>query len=306
MLRYILRRLLVAIPTLFAVITLTFFMMHAAPGGPFTTSRKLPPEIEKNIAARYGLDKPVIIQYRDYLLDVAKGDFGPSLKYINRPVMKIIKDSLPTSLKLGLSSLILSTLLGILFGVIAALRHNRWPDYTVTSIAVFWVCVPTFVTGPIFVLIFATKLHILPIAGIQAGLKSYILPVAVLTLPGLAVITRLVRGGMIEALNSNFVRTARAKGLPEWRVVTRHALRPAILPLISFFGPACAAIVTGSLVTEKIFQMPGIGRQFFTAAIQRDYTVVMAIVILYATVLLVLNLVGDLMHAALDPKVRLT
>ena len=306
MLTYILRRLLIAIPALFLVITLTFFLMRAAPGGPFTQARKLPPEIEANVAAKYGLDKPLPVQFGNYLVDIAQGDFGPSLKYLNRPVVDIVKRGLPVSVTLGLASLILALIFGITLGSLAAVRHNRPTDYAVSALAVLGVCVPTFVTAPLLILLVGSKLGWLPIAGVEAGVKSFILPVLVLTLPQIAAISRLTRAGMIEALHSNYVRTARAKGLPEWRVVIKHALRPSILPLVSYFGPACAGVVTGSLIVERIFRLPGLGQQFYTAALQRDYTLVMAVVILYATTLLVLNLVGDILHALLDPKVRLS
>jgi len=306
MLTYILRRLLIAIPTLFLVITLTFFLMRAAPGGPFTQARKLPPEIEKNVAAKYGMDKPLPVQFGNYIVDIAHGDFGPSLKYLNRPVVEIVRNGLPVSVTLGLSSLILALGFGITLGSLAAVRHNRPTDYAVSAVAVLGICVPTFVTAPLLILLVGSKLGWLPIAGLEAGLKSYILPVLVLTLPQIAAISRLTRAGMIESLHSNYVRTARAKGLPEWRVVMKHALRPSILPLVSYFGPACAGIVTGSLIVERIFRLPGLGKQFYTAALQRDYTLVMAVVILYATTLLILNLVGDILHALLDPKVRLS
>ncbi len=306
MLRFILRRLLVAIPTLFVIVTATFFLMRAAPGNPFDGERKLPPAIMKNIEARYGLDKPLIVQYGDYLADVVRGDFGPSLKYTGKSVNQIIAENFPTSLKIGLPALILATFLGILLGVIAALKHNRWPDYSAMAIAILGICIPTFVTAPLLVLIFAVKLSWLPIAGITQGLKSYILPVIVLSLPLIAVISRLVRAGMIETLNSNYVRTARAKGLPEHTVVIRHALKTALLPLVSYLGPACAAIITGSLVVEKIFGVPGLGKSFVLGALQRDYTVVMGVVILYAVLVIALNLIADVLYAVLDPRVKLT
>ena len=306
MLRYILRRLLIAVPTLFIIVTASFFLMRAAPGSPFEMGRKLPPDIMKNVEAKYGMDKPLVIQYVNYLGDVATGDFGPSLKYTGKDVTDFIREGFPTSIRIGVSALTLATVIGVLLGVLAALRHNRWPDYAATAVAILGICIPTFVTAPLLILVVGSKIGWLPIAGLEAGLKSYILPVLVLTLPQIAAISRLTRAGMIESLHSNYVRTARAKGLPEWRVVVKHALRPSILPLVSYFGPACAGVVTGSLIVERIFRMPGLGQQFFTAALQRDYTLVMAVVILYATTLLILNLVGDILHALLDPKVRLS
>lgn len=306
MLRFILRRLLVAIPTLFLIVTATFFLMHAAPGSPFALDRPLPPEVIENVKAKYGFDKPLPVQYLNYLGDVLTGDLGPSLKYTGKTVNEIIAEGFPTSVRIGLSALILASLLGITLGVFAALRQNKWPDYGATTVAILGVCIPTFVTAPLLVLLFSVKLGWLPIAGLNAGLKSYVLPVIVLSLPMIAVISRLTRAGMIETLASNYVRTARAKGLPERTVVLRHALKTALLPLVSYLGPACASIITGSLVVERIFAVPGLGKSFVLGALQRDYTVVMGVVILYATLILVLNLVADVVYAMLDPRVRLT
>jgi oligopeptide transport system permease protein len=306
MLRFILRRLLVAIPTLFIIVTATFFLMRAAPGSPFDMDRKLPPEIMKNVEAKYGFDKPLIQQYAEYLGGVVTGDFGPSLKYTGKSVLQIIGEGFPTSLKIGVSALSLATIFGVFLGILAALRHNRWPDYSVMAVAILGICIPTFVTAPLLVLVFGMKLSWLPIAGLNAGFKSFVLPVIVLALPLIAVISRLTRAGMIETLNSNYVRTARAKGLPETTVVVRHAMKTALLPLVSYLGPACAGIITGSLVVEKIFTVPGLGKSFVLGALQRDYTVVMGVVILYAVLVLALNLIADILYALLDPRVRLT
>ena len=306
MLRFIGRRLLVAIPTLFLVVTLAFFMMRAAPGSPFDTDRKLSPEIERNVLAKYGMNKPVGQQYLDYLAGVARGDLGPSLKYKDKTVLAILKENYPVSLKLGLSAIVLASVVGVSLGVLAALRQNRSVDYGVMTVAILGVCIPTFVTAPLLVLVFASKLGWLPSAGWNDGaLINLVLPVIVLALPQIAIISRLTRAGMIEVLHSNYVRTARAKGLPEHRIVSKHALRAAILPLVSYFGPACAGLLTGSLVVEKIFNLPGLGKFFVISALQRDYTVVMGMVIFYAALILVLNLVADLLYAALDPRVRL-
>ena len=306
MLRFIICRLLVAIPTLFVIITLSFFMMHAAPGNPYDVHRKLPPEIEANVKKEYGLDKPLIVQYGAYLTGVLHGDFGPSLRTRGKSAMDIVKAGVPTSIKVGLPSLLLSMILGVGLGIAAALRQNKLSDYLASGVAILGICIPTFVLGPMLVFAFASKLGWLPVAGVQAGLKGYILPIVVLTIPGLAGFTRLTRAGMIEAMRSNFVRTARAKGVSEFQIVFRHALKPALLPMIGFFGPAVAGIVTGSLVVEKLFRLPGIGKQFYTAAIQRDYTLVMAVVILYAALIIVFNLIGDLIQALVDPRVRFT
>ncbi len=306
MLRFIGRRLLVAIPTLFLVITAAFFMMRAAPGGPFDSDRRLSPEIEANVLAKYGMNRPLTAQYVDYLAGVARGDLGPSLKYKDKSVLQILQENYPVSLKLGLSAIVIASVVGVSLGVLAALRQNRVADYGVMAVAILGVCIPTFVTAPLLVLGIASTLGWLPTAGWNNGaLANMVLPVTVLALPQIAIISRLTRAGMIEVLHSNYVRTARAKGLPEGRIVRKHALRAAILPLVSYLGPACAGLITGSLVVEKIFNLPGLGKFFVISALQRDYTVVMGMVIFYAALILVLNLVSDLLHAVLDPRVRL-
>jgi len=306
MLRFLGRRLLVAIPTLFLVVTAAFFMMRAAPGNPFDTDRKLSPAIERNLREKYGMNKPLPAQYLDYVGGVLKGDLGPSLKYKDKTVLQILKENYPVSLKLGLSAIVLAALVGVSLGVLAAMRQNRSVDYGVMAVAILGVCVPTFVTAPLLVLGFASQLGWLPTAGWNNGaLQNLVLPVTVLALPQIAIISRLTRAGMIEVLRSNYVRTARAKGLPEHRIVTRHALRAALLPLVSYLGPACAGLLTGSLVVERIFNLPGLGKFFVISALQRDYTVVMGMVIVYAGLILLLNLAADLLYAALDPRVRL-
>lgn len=307
MLRFLLRRLLVAVPTLFLVITLAFFMMRAAPGSPFVNERQLSPEVEKAVQAEFGMDRPLGEQYVRYLGGVVKGDFGPSLKYRGKTVLDILAGNYKVSLQLGLSAILIAALMGVSLGVIAALRQNRTADYLTMTVAILGVCIPTFVTAPLLVLVFASKLGWLPTAGWNDGaLANLILPVTVLALPQIAIISRLTRAGMIEVLRSNYIRTARAKGLPESLIVRKHALRAAILPLVSYLGPACAGLLTGSLVVEKIFNLPGLGKFFVVSALQRDYTVVMGMVIVYALLILVLNLVADMLYAALDPRVRLT
>jgi oligopeptide transport system permease protein len=306
MFRFIGRRLLVAIPTLFLVVTIAFFMMRAAPGSPFDMDRKLSPEIERNVMAKYGMNKPLGQQYLDYIAAVAHGDLGPSLKYQDKSVLDILKENYRVSLTLGLSAIVIASVVGVSLGVLAALRQNQGVDYGVMTVAVLGVCIPTFVTAPLLVLVFASKLGWAPSAGWNDGaLANMVLPVIVLALPQIAIISRLTRAGMIEVLHSNYVRTARAKGLPESRIVAKHALRAAILPLVSYLGPACAGLLTGSLVVEKIFNLPGLGKFFVISALQRDYTVVMGMVIVYAALILFLNLVADLLYAMLDPRVRL-
>jgi oligopeptide transport system permease protein len=307
MLQFLLRRLLVAIPTLFVVITLAFFMMRAAPGNPFSTDRKLPPEIEKNIEAKYHMDRPLVVQYGEYLGGVLHGDFGPSLKYRDKTVMDIIGQNCLVSIKIGLAAFALMVIVGVSLGIFAAVRQNGPADYTVMAIAILGICIPSFVTAPLLQLVFGSDLGWLPIAGWGGGaLPNIVLPVFVLALPQIAIISRLTRAGMIESLQSNYVRTARAKGLPEWRVVFKHALRAGVLPLVSYLGPAFAGLMTGSLVVERIFGLPGLGKFFVNSALQRDYTVVMGLVIFFATLILALNLLADVLYAALDPRVRLT
>ena len=305
MLRYIGRRLLIAIPTLLLVITAAFFMMRAAPGSPFDGDRKLLPEIEANVLAKYGMNKPLGAQYVDYLVGVARGDLGPSLKYRDKSVSDILKENYPISLKLGLSAIVIAGIVGVSLGVMAALRQNQLTDNVVMAVAILGVCIPTFVTAPLLVLGIASKLGWLPTAGWNDGaLPNMVLPVVVLALPQIAIISRLTRAGMIEVLRSNYIRTARAKGLPEHLIVRKHALRAALMPLVSYLGPAAAGLLTGSLVVEKIFNLPGLGKFFVISALQRDYTVVMGMVILYAGLILALNLIADLAYALLDPRVR--
>ncbi|MDB5481370.1 MAG: oligopeptide transporter permease OppB [Caulobacteraceae bacterium] len=306
MLRFLVRRLVVAIPTLFVVITVAFFMMRAAPGSPFDNDRRLPPEIKANVEKKFGMNRPLGVQYVNYLGGVLHGDFGPSLKYQDKTVLDVLRENYPVSLRLGLTAILIATVMGVSLGVLAALRQNQAADYLTVGVAIVGVTIPSFVTAPLLQLVFGSKLGILPIAGWDNGaLPNMILPVAVLALPQIAIISRLTRAGMIEALHSNWVRTARAKGLPERQIVTRHALRAAILPLVSYLGPACAGLLTGSLVVERIFNLPGLGKFFVVSALQRDYTVVMGMVIVYAVLILVLNLLADLLQARLDPRVRL-
>jgi len=307
---YALRRILGAIPTLLIIITLAFFMMRLAPGGPFDSQRRLPPEIEHNVEAAYHLDRPIYEQYFMYLGQLAHGDLGPSYKNKDFTVTQLIEDGLPVSAKLGLSAIALALFFGIGLGVMSALHQNRLSDHAIMSVAMFGITVPTFVTAPLLTLLFGVyglrvfNIDIsLPVGGWNGGaLRNMILPVTVLALPQIAIIARLVRGSMVEVLHSNYIRTARAKGLPGHRIVTRHALRAALLPLVSYLGPAVAQLVTGSLIVEQIFGLPGIGRYFVLAALNRDYTLVLGVVIFYAAFIILLNLVADLLYAVLDPR----
>jgi oligopeptide transport system permease protein len=307
MLGYAARRLIVAIPTIFVIIAVAFFMMRAAPGNPFDSERPMDPEIQARVLAAYDLDKPVIVQFGRYVADLARGDLGPSLKYRDKTVADILAEGAPVSAVVGLSSLVLAVLVGSALGIAAALRQNKAGDYLVMGVALIGISVPPFVVGPLLQLLFGLQLEWLPTAGLDRGritVERMILPVVTLALPQIAILSRLMRASMIEVIRSNYIRTARAKGLAEWRVILGHALRAAAPPLVSYLGPAAAALVTGSLVIEQVFALPGIGRQFVIGALQRDYTVVMGVVILYSTLIILMNLAADLILAWLDPKVR--
>jgi oligopeptide transport system permease protein len=302
---YVTRRILISIPTLLVIVTVAFFMMRIAPGGPFDRERALPAEIEKNVLAAYNLDQPLILQYRDYLLGILRGDFGPSFKYRDFTVAELLWTGFPASLKVGGLAILLAVLLGITLGTIAALRLNTGVDYAVMATAMTGITIPNFVMAPLLTLIFGVYLSWLPVAGWNGGApRNLILPVIALALPQIAYIARLTRGSMIEALHTNYVRTARAKGLRERIVVVRHALKGALLPVVSYLGPATAQVVTGSVVIETIVGIPRIGRYFIPGALKRDYTLVMGTVIVFAVLIILLNLIVDLLYGLLDPKVK--
>ncbi|WP_456407647.1 oligopeptide ABC transporter permease OppB [Thiolapillus sp.] len=305
MLRYSLKRLVGAIPTLLILMTLAFFMMRMAPGGPFDTEKSLPPEIQANLDKKYHLDEPLIQQYGRYLLDIARGDFGPSFQYKDYSVNELIATGFPVSLRLGLSAIAIALVIGVGLGTLAALRQNSGTDYTVMTLAMTGISIPNFVLAPILILVFAVYLGWLPAGGWNDGaFQNTILPIIGLALPQIAYISRLMRGSMIEVLRSNPIRTARAKGLPEHIVILRHALKPAMLPVVSFLGPATAAVITGSVVIEQIFGIPGLGRYFVQGALNRDYTLVMGVVVFYGILIILFNFIVDLVYAMLDPKVR--
>jgi len=306
MLRYLLTRLAGAVPTLFIIVTLAFFLIRAAPGGPFDQEQALPPEIMANLQSAYGLDQPIWIQYGRYLEGLAHGDFGPSFKYKDFSVTELIGQGLPVTLELGAIAMTLAMALGVPIGTFAALHHNRAADYATMALAVAGVAVPSFVVLPFLGLLFGIHLHWLPVAGWEPGsVRDLVLPVAALTLPPLSVIARLARAEMLEVLRSHFIRTAVAKGLPLHTIVVRHALRPALLPVASYLGPAVASIMTGSLIVESIAGLPGIGRYMVQGALNRDYTLVMGMVIIYSALLIVTGLLVDLLYAWLDPRMRL-
>jgi oligopeptide transport system permease protein len=302
---YAARRLLSSLPTLLIIITIAFFMMRIAPGGPFATDRSLPPEIEKNIMAVYKLDQPLWQQYLSYLSGIVRGDFGPSFKYRDFTVTELIATGFPASLRVGGSAILLAVLIGVSLGTLAALRQNTGFDYGIMAVAMVGITIPNFVMAPLLTLVFGVHLGWFPVAGWgDGGFHNLFLPVLSLALPQIAYIARLTRGSMVEVLHANFVRTARAKGLRERLVVVRHALRGGLLPVVSYLGPATAAVITGSVVIETIFGLPGIGRYFVQGALNRDYTLVMGVVIFYAVLIIALNLIVDLVYGLLDPKVK--
>jgi oligopeptide transport system permease protein len=305
MVRYFLQRLGGAIPTLFIIVTLTFFLIRAAPGGPFDQERTLPPQILANLQSAYGLDQPVWTQYARYIRALARGDFGPSFRYKDFTVTELIAQGFPVTLKLGTAALSLALTLGIAVGTFAALRHGSAADYATTSLVVAGIAIPSFVVLPLLSLLFGIHLHWLPVAGWERGsIRHLVLPVIALTLPPLAYIARLTRGSMLEVLERPFIRTALAKGLPLHVVILRHALRPALVPVAGYLAPAVASIMTGSLVVESIAGLPGVGRYLVQGALNRDYTLVLGMVILYSTALIVMGLIVDLLYAWLDPRVR--
>jgi oligopeptide transport system permease protein len=295
---------LISIPALFVLISISFFMIRAAPGGPFDANRKATPEVIANLNRAYHLDEPLYAQYVRYVWGVLHFDFGPSFKYRDYTVTDLISRGFPISLEIGLWAILFSTIAGIALGTLAALRQNTPLDYLAMTVGMTGIAVPTFVMAPLYQLFFAIWLRWLPVAGWDGGWRHKVLPILALSVPSMAAIARLTRGSMIESLRSNHVRTARAKGLGLRRVVLRHALIGGLLPTLAYLGPATAGIVTGSVIIEKVFSIPGIGRYFVEAASNRDYTLVMGTVIFYGALIILANLFVDLTYALVDPKVR--
>ncbi|MBB5536754.1 oligopeptide ABC transporter permease OppB [Rhizobium giardinii] len=305
MISFVLRRLASAVPTLFIVVTISFFLMRFAPGGPFNLERPLPPQTMANLMATYHLDQPLWNQYLTYISNAVTGDFGPSYIYKDNTVAELIGKGLPYSIQLGSYALLLALIGGVLAGTLAALRQNSVLDFLIMSVSTVGVTVPNFVVGPVLTLVFAVVLAWLPAGSWGDGsLRFLILPMVALALPQLAVFARLTRGSMIEALHTDHIRTARAYGLPPRVVVVTHAMRAAMLPVVSYLAPAAAALLTGSAVVETIFTIPGVGRYFVLGAINRDYTLVMGTVVLIAIFVIVFNLVVDILYGLLDPRVR--
>ncbi|MFV0577020.1 MAG: oligopeptide ABC transporter permease OppB [Vibrio sp.] len=305
MLKFIFKRLIEAIPTMLVLITVSFFLMRFAPGNPFSSERPLPPEVMANINAKYGLDKPVIEQYTTYLTNILQGDFGPSFKYQDYTVNELVYAALPVSAQVGFWAFVFTVILGVGVGTIAALRQNTWVDYTIMSTAMLGVVMPSFVLAPVLIYIFSIHLGWLPAGGWHdGGLKYMLLPMIGMSLLYVATFARITRGSMIETLNSNFIRTARAKGLSYRYIIFKHALKPAMLPVVSYMGPAFVGIITGSVVIETIFGLPGIGKLFVNAAFNRDYSLVMGITILIGFLFILFNAIVDVLLAYIDPKIR--
>ena len=299
------RRLLGSLPTLFCIVSVSFFVVRLAPGGPFDQEQAIPAPIRVNLDRLYGLDQPLGLQYLHYLEGLLHGDFGPSFKLQDFSVGELIAQGLPLSLTLGAAAIGLALLLGIPLGVLAAAKRNSAADFGISSAVMLGVALPSFVTGPLFALVFGLYWHWLPVAGWDAGAPRYlVLPVITLALPVMAYVARITRGSLLEVLRANYVQSARARGLGEGRVVWRHALRPALLPVVSYLGPAAAYVVTGSLVVETVFGLPGTGRYLVQGAINRDYTLVMGMITVYGTLTLGFNLGADLLYGWLDPTVR--
>jgi len=306
MLRFIFRRLLVAVPTLLILIIISFFLMQLAPGGPFTSERPLPPQVLANIQAKYGLDQPLYVQLWIYLKGILLHfDFGPSYQYKDRTVNDIIAQGFPITLKYGSISFLIAVVVGVTFGAVAAIRHNSLLDYTAVGVTFFSQSLPNFVMAPILIIIFTWQLQLLPGGGWHGGQWQYlVMPVIALSTSYFASIARITRSSMLEVLNSNFIRTARAKGLPERIIIWRHAMKPTMMPVVSYLGPAFVGMITGSVVIDRYFGTGGIGNSYVNSALNRDYSVMLGITILYGGLTILFNLVADVIYAWLDPKIR--
>jgi oligopeptide transport system permease protein len=302
--RFVGGRLLQAIPVILAVITVTFFLVRMAPGGPFDSEKAVIPEVKAALEAQYRLDLPLGRQYLAYLGDLARGDLGPSFKYPGRSVNELIAAGLPATAELGAYALLVAVLLGGLAGVFASLKPNSAQDYVPMSLAMIGICMPTFLLGPLLVLLFGIELEWLPVSGWGDMPGDKILPSLTLGAAYAAYIARLSRAGMLEVMSQDYIRTARAKGLPEWQVVTRHALRGGLIPVVAFLGPAFAGLLAGSFVVETIFQIPGLGRFYVQAAFNRDYTMILGTTVFLSTLIVLFNLLSDILAAWLNPRLR--
>jgi oligopeptide transport system permease protein len=300
---FVLRRLLGLVPTLLVIVVVSFLVIRLAPGSPFSAERNVPPEVLRDLQTRYGFDRPMPEQLLSYIVNLVHGDLGLSTKYPQRTVNEIIADGFPATLALGIVALIWALLVGVVAGIIGALRQNTAADHAAMAVAMIGISLPTFVLGPLLMLLFSLTFYLLPPAG-WGGLRHVILPGLTLGTAYAAYFARLTRGGMLEVVHADFVRTARAKGLSEAVIVRRHMLRGGLLPVVTFLGPATANLLVGSVVVEKIFATPGIGPYFVDAAFNRDYFLVMGIVVLYSVFLLAMNLIVDVAYGLLDPRVR--
>jgi oligopeptide transport system permease protein len=304
MLQVILKRIAIAIPVILVVASLTFFLVRMAPGGPFDAEKVVPPQVMKNLNAVYNLDAPLLVQYKDYMFNLVQGDFGPSFKYPGRSVTEMIASGLPITFELAMYAILIALVIGVLSGVLAALKRNTMLDFIPMAIAMIGICVPTFLMGPLLVLIFGIQLELLPVAGWGQLAGDKILPSITLGFAYAAYIARLSRGGMLEVLNQDFIRTARAKGLTERMVVMKHAMQGGLIPVVSFLGPAIAGLLAGSFVVETIFQIPGLGRFYVEAALNRDYTMILGTTIFFSAMIVFFNLISDLASLWLNPRSR--
>ena len=304
MAKYILKRIATSIITLWAVITITFFMLRLLPGGPFTGERNIPEAIMQNLEVKYGLDKPLFEQYGLYLKNLLQGDLGESMKYAGKEVSEIISYSFPSSAKLGVVVISIALIFGITLGIIAALKYNSWPDSLCMVLATLGVTIPSFVLATVLMYIFGVKYKLLPVTGLNSPV-SYILPALALGGYSIAFISRLTRSKLLETLNSDYIRTARAKGVSGFKVIVKHALRNTLIPIITYLGPVIAGILTGSFVVEKIFAIPGLGREFVNTISNRDYTVIMGVTVFYSSILIICNLLVDLLYGIIDPRIKL-
>jgi oligopeptide transport system permease protein len=306
MTKYIIRRLLGIIPTLFIIVTISFFIVRVAPGGPFDGERALPEVVKRNIEAKYHLDDPLVVQYGRYMFDVMRGDLGPSYRYKDHDVNFYIFQSLPNSMILGAIAISIAILFGITSGMLAAVKQNTWVDYLSMAFAVVGISVPLFVIGPVLQYIFAMKLQWLPTSGWFTsgdGWKTIILPAITLAFLDFATIARLTRSSMLETLRSDYIRTAKAKGMKNSSIIFKHAMKGAMLPIVSYLGPAFAGIITGSVVVEQVFRIPGLGKFFVQSSFNRDYTLIVGVVIVYSVILVIMNFFVDIVYSLLDPRI---
>ncbi|PJI08442.1 MULTISPECIES: ABC transporter permease [Clostridium] len=304
MAKYIIKRFIASIFTLWLVVTLTFFLAHAIPGGPFTSEKKLPPAIEQNLKAEYGLDKPISQQYTSYIKNALHGNFGMSMQYEGRMVSDIISYSFPNSAKLGGVAMLFAIIVGIYLGAVGALHQNKWQDGISTVVSTFGVTVPNFVLATLLIYIFSLKLQILPAVGFTTP-ANYVMPALALGIFPMAFITRYTRSMLVDVLNQDYIRTAKAKGLSQTIVTYKHALKNSLIPVVTYLGPIVAGILTGSFVVEAIFGIPGLGREFVLSIDNRDYTTILGVTVFFSAILILCNLIVDILYVIIDPRIKL-